>query len=82
MSDHVIRYVVTHIGKDGMRTLIGPAQGRCTYATQEQAEEYKTAVLSNNSMDTLKSMYGFPLEVRPCRCWPLHFDPKEIYFDD
>lgn len=77
----VTRYVVTHMGRNGMRTLASPAQGRFTYATREEAESMLKAMLSNNSEDTLRSVYGFPLEVRACECWPEHFDPKGIYFD-
>ncbi len=79
--DTVKRYVVTHINKDGMRTLASAQQGRNTYATQEEAQKHLDAMLSNNSMDTLRSVYGFPLEVRECECYPNHFDPIGIWFD-
>ena len=84
MNDHVIRHVVTHINEDGMRTLCGPAQGRHTYATAEEAEAMKAAMLKNNRMDGdgLAGVYGLPLEVRPVKCYPGHFDPMTCYFDD
>jgi hypothetical protein len=73
------RFVLTYINKDGMRQLFGAAQGRNTYATKEEAENRLKAVLTNNSEDTLKN---YPkMEVRPCECWPIHFDPKGIYFE-
>ena len=77
----MIRYVVTHINKDGMRTLVGPAQGRNTHETEKEAEVRISLILANNDLDMLKSTYGFPLEVRPVEVYPGHFDPKGIYFD-
>lgn len=80
-NNAVIRYVVTHIGRHGMRTLAEPAQGRFTYETAERAQQLLDAIMQNNSQDRLKSLYGLPLEVRPCKCWPVHFDPMGVYFD-
>ena len=83
MTDHVIRYVVTHINKDGMRTLCGPAQGRLTKETAEEAQALLDATMKNNRMDgeLLAGVYGLPLEVRPVKCYPGHFDPMSVYFD-
>lgn len=78
----VIRYVVTHLDRNGMRTLAAAAQGHFTYATRAEAQSHLDAMLANNSDDRLRSVYGFPLEVRACRCWPVHFDPIGVYFDD
>lgn len=79
--EHVIRFVITHLDKAGDRVLATAMQGRNTYATPEEAQAQLDAMMKNNSMDTLTSVYGLPLEVRPCRCWPEHFDPKQLYFD-
>lgn len=83
MTDHVIRYVVTHINKDGMRTLCGPAQGRNTKETPEEAQELLNNMMKNNRMEgeLLAGVYGLPLEVRPVKCYPGHFDPMRVYFD-
>lgn len=83
MPDHVIRYVVTHIGKDGLRTLCGPAQGRITKETAEEAQLLLDNMMLNNRMegDRLAGVYGLPLEVRPVKCYPGHFDPMSVYFD-
>ena len=83
MTDHVIRYVVTHINKDGMRTLCGPAQGRLTKETAEEAQALLDAIMKNNRMEgeLLAGVYGLPLEVRPVKCYPGHFDPMSVYFD-
>ena len=75
------RYVVTHLNRQGMRTLADPQQGRYTYQTPEQAQARLDAILTNDSKKTLDQTFGFPLEVRPVECWPVHFDPKGVYFD-
>lgn len=79
--ESVTRYVVTHVNRDGMRTLISAAQGRNTFATEAEAEQHKADILANNSHKTLRELYGFPLEVRPCPCYPGHFDPQNVWFD-
>lgn len=86
MSNAVTRYVVTHINKDGMRTLSASAsQGRFTNATWEDAEVSLRNLTSNNSTDTLKQVFGpqciGTFEVRPCPCYPGHYDPMTIWFD-
>jgi len=82
LSASVTRYVVTHVNKDGMRTLAHAQQGRCTYATPEEAQAWIDAARANTS-NNLQSVYPRPdtLEVRPCECWPVHFDPKGVWFD-
>lgn len=79
----VVRFVVTHIGRDGMRTLAMACQGRYTYDTPYPAHQWIKDATKNNSADTLRSVFGSPpsLEVRPVECWPVHFDPKGVYFD-
>lgn len=80
----VVRYVITKVGKDGLRTLAQAAQGRYTYATDAEARAVLTAILSNNSVSTLQSVYGdlSKMTVEPCNCWPGHFDPMGVYFDN
>jgi hypothetical protein len=77
----VTRYVVTHIGRDGLRTLVHAAQGRWTYATPEGAQAWIDNAMRSNSRDSIEAVFGLPLEVRPCQCWPGHFDPVGVYFD-
>jgi len=81
MTEFVIRYVATHINKDGDRMSVA-AQGRDTHATPEEAQAWIDSVMANNSMDRLNQLFGLPLEVRPCECYPNHFDPVGIYFDN
>lgn len=77
----VTRYVITHIGKTGMRTLALGAQGRFTYATQELAQKQLDAMMSASDIERLRELYGLPLEVRPVECYPGHFDPMTIWFE-
>ena len=77
----VIRWVITHVNSDGLRTLVSAAQGRNTYENSETAEKQLAAMRENNRLERY-----FPnpetLAVRPCECWPIHFDPKGVYFDE
>lgn len=81
MTDFIIRHVVTIPCKDGIgRTLMGPAQGRNTHATPEEAQAWIDGYFANNSQATL-DMFGRDLQVRECKCYPIHFDPMNVYFD-
>jgi len=79
----VTRFVCTYIGRDQMRTLMHPAQGRYTLATQAEAEAFLAAIMENNSAETIAQLYGADPrpEVRPCPCYPGHFDPQMVWFD-
>lgn len=79
-TDSVTRYVVTHLNKDRERTLFDAAQGQYTFATYEQAQLRIHRLTENND---LSRYVPFPdsLQVRACECWPVHFDPKGIWFD-
>ncbi len=83
MSEGVTRYVPTYVNKDGMRTLMRPAQGRFTFGTVTEAQGWIVAVTTVNTPDTLRQVWGDNprFEVRPCECWPGHFDPKGVYFN-
>lgn len=82
--DYVIRYVPTYLNKHGQRTLMRAAQGRNTFATEQEAQEWIEAVTRNNSNGIVTQIWGADPQfaVRPCKCWPGHFDPKSVYFDD
>lgn len=81
MAEIVIRYVVTIPCKDGIgRTLLGPAQGRHTHATSTEAQAWIDGYFANNSKATIDEI-GTDLQVRPCNCYPGHFDPMNVYFD-
>lgn len=76
----VTRYVVTHLNRDGVRTLAHSMQGRCTYETAAEAEQWiKDAVSANGHK--LGEFYGLPLQVHAVECYPGHFDPTTCWFD-
>lgn len=78
----VRRFVVTHLSKKwGMRTLAHSQQGRYTYATEADAQAWIDEATARNTPERLKEFYGLPLEVRPCECYPVHFDPVGVWFD-
>ncbi len=79
----VTRYVPTYVNDHGERTLMTPAQGRHTYATPEEAQAWITAVTGNNSASAVRQIWGGNprFEVRPCPCYPGHFDPRTVWFD-
>lgn len=81
----VTRFVVTYVDqRTGLRTLASACQGRYTYATAEEAGAYMLAMLSNNGPERIANIWGPDprFEVRPCACYPGHFDPVGIYFDN
>lgn len=77
----VIRYVITHIGGHGFRTLARPQQGRFTYASEREAQRSLDAIVKHTDPELLDRLYGLPMEVRPCKCYPGHFDPIGVVFD-
>lgn len=85
MHSSVTRYVLTYVNREGQRTLMLPAQGRRTFATAAEAQAYLSAILNTetNSAETLRSVWGDNprCEVRPVECWPVHHDPKAVWFD-
>jgi len=81
-QDNVVRYVLTHLSDDGEdRVLIGPAQGRFTYRTEKLAQAAVTQVHKNNPPGLVEETFNLPIEVRPCNCWTVSFDPKQVRFD-
>lgn len=81
--ESVTRYVATYVDAAGQRRLVGPAQGRNTFATAAEAQSWLDAVTRNNAPGTIRQVWGDNprFEVRPCPCWPGHFDPQTIWFD-
>lgn len=81
----VTRYVITHVNRDGMRTLTRASLGRYTFGTPEEAQRVLDAFLAN-SEEVMVSVHGEQsrgtFAVRPVPCYPDHFDPQTIWFDD
>ena len=64
----VTRYVITYLNRDEIRTIVGAAQGRNTWATQEGAALRLGQLISNTDAETLTWLFGdvANLEVRAC----------------
>jgi hypothetical protein len=81
---HVRRYVVTYLDRSMYQTMLGPAQGRRTYATAEDAQQHLQMFLRDNSEDRLAETYGRQslgtFRVNSCRCYPEHYDPMQNNF--
>ncbi len=77
-------FQVTCITKQGLRCLIGAAQGRNMHETREAADTWLAAFLANNSTDRLASIYGAQaldtFRVDPFECYD-HGDPVGIYVE-
>ncbi len=82
--EFVTRYVVTYINGDGLRTLAFAAQGRNTFSKKGEAALFLRSILAHTPPSTIEAIYGTEprFEVRPCECWPGHFDPRGIYFHE
>jgi hypothetical protein len=82
---YVVRYVLTFVDDEGNRRMISPMQGRNTFETASTAQERLDAILNpkTNSKHVLEQCYGdvSKVAVRPCKCYPGHFDPLQYYFD-
>lgn len=83
MDELNVRYVLSFINKDGCRVLVNPMQGRYTYATQEEARKRLGNLLSANTEDQLKNVFGpqsiGTFKVSAVECWPGHNDPKSMW---
>jgi hypothetical protein len=81
----VILFNVTYKSANGLRVLLGPAQGRFMKKTRAEAEESLKALLTSNSQERLAQVYGRQalgtFRVDPFKCWD-HGDPKGIYVDE
>lgn len=81
---HVIRYVVTHLGRDLHMQMTRPYQGRNTHATVEAAQTWLDCLLKDNTAARLAEVYGKQalgtFRVNSCRCYPEHFDPMQVNF--
>lgn len=80
----LIRYVTTHINRDGYRQLTGHNQGHAFAHTEIIAQARLQAFHENNRDSTLSQVFGpqalGTFEVRPVECYDSG-DAKGIYFD-
>lgn len=76
----MIMYAITHVGKDGLRTLTFNNWGSNHYKTAEEAQRGLDVFAPELRAKVLGDMAD-TLAVRPVDCYA-HGDAKGIYFDD
>lgn len=78
-------YAITHINRDGMRTLTYANQGRNHCETRAEAERKLAALVGNTDVARLEQVFGNQalgtFDVRAVECYD-HGDAKSIYFSD
>lgn len=81
-----IRYVISHMDKDGLRAMTDACQGRNTVASIEEARVDLHNFLTNNTPERLVEVFGTQsagtFEVSAVDCWPGHNDPKGCYISE
>jgi hypothetical protein len=75
-----IRYVLSHINKDGMRVMTSAIQGRHTFGSTVEAEQHLQGFNANNTPENLTQIFGSQalgtFEVSAIECYEGHNDPK------
>jgi len=78
-------YQVTYTAKNGLRILLGAAQGRHMHPSREDAEAFLSVLLQNNQEEKLASVFGpqsrGTFRVDSFECYD-HGDPVSIYVDE
>lgn len=73
-TEHVTRYAITHLDRDGVRQITFGSSARNTYPTEVEATQHLRAVTGNNSANTLRQVYGphvlDTFKVMPVNCYP------------
>jgi len=82
----MIRYGITHVNRQGLRTLSAPAaQGRWLNDTRAEVKKQVKNIEAVNSRDTLVSIFGLQalgtFKVQEIDCWD-NGDPKGTVFPD
>lgn len=77
-------YQISFIGRNGLRTLMGPAQGRHMHPTRDAAEEFLGSLMTNTGVARLLDIYGEQsrgtFRVDAFQCYD-NGDPMGIYVD-
>lgn len=81
-----LRFVISHINKDGFRSMTYVNRGENTKATREAAEKLLRNFIENNTSEVLSGVYGSQsigtFEISAIECYPSHFDPIGHYIDE
>lgn len=78
-----IRYVISHINKDGLRQMTAAIQGINTVGSKEEAQKRLTEFNANNTPENLTQIFGSQalgtFEVSAIECYEGHNDPKGCF---
>ncbi len=78
-----IRYVISHINKDGMRQMTAAIQGINTVGSKEEAQQRLAEFNANNTPENLTQIFGSQalgtFEVSAIECYEGHNDPKGCF---
>jgi hypothetical protein len=81
----MIKYNISYMAKNGLRTLMGANQGRFFKDTREDAEQWLHVILTNTGEDKLVEIYGKQVRgtfrVDAFSCYE-HGDAKSVYIDE
>jgi hypothetical protein len=79
-----VRYVVTHVNKNGVRVLTFANQGRHHFDKREDAQAWIEACRKDSrSMEILSNGRGDTLEVRAVECYgPGGDSTKTVFYED
>lgn len=82
MNKKVIMYGITYLHKSGLRMLTHPNQNRFFKHKKKDADDHLSAMIENNSADTIKSLFGENPEfkVMPIEMWCKDGDAKREVF--
>ena len=79
----VIRYIISNIDKDDMRSMTYPCQGRNTRGSKQEAQKDLQDFLSANTEDQIVRIFGKQaagtFEVSAVECYDGHFDPVGVF---
>jgi hypothetical protein len=78
-----IRYVLSHINKDGMRQMTAAIQGRHTFDSMVEAQEHLKGFITNNTPENITQVFGTQalgtFEASAIECFEGHNDPKGCF---
>lgn len=78
----VSRFVITHVGRDGLRRLTFAQQGRHTHASRKEAEDMLAACRERGLAYVLTEAELLTARVDAVDCHPDHHDPIGYYVNE
>lgn len=85
MQDDRVLFNISFVNKNGLRTMLGPNQGRYMKETRAEAQELLDAIMQESGEQRLVEVCGEQargtFRVDPFHCYA-HGDAKGIYVDE